>query len=275
MIRRHVAAMRYARIDGALVSWWGRGSSSDARLARLLRRPAGPRFRWAIYYEPEGQGNPSPARIRADLRHVRARHASQRDFLRIGGRFVVFVYGDAGDGCAMARRWRAGRISGAYVVLKVFPGYRSCAAQPDGWHQYAPAVPRDEQPGFSVSISPGFFHADEDAPRLGRNLPRWRRDVARMVRSRAPFQLITTFNEWGEGTAVENSRSWSSPSGYGDYLDVLHANPTLDVRSGSGVRFGIAASHATERYDRAAARPSARTQGSTLVRGRSGQRLGP
>jgi hypothetical protein len=33
---------------------------------------------------------------------------------------------------------------------------------------------------------------------------------------------VTTFNEWGEGTAVESATEWASPSGYGAYLDALH-----------------------------------------------------
>jgi hypothetical protein len=43
-----------------------------------------------------------------------------------------------------------------------------------------------------------------------------------MVASRARFQLVTTFNEWGEGTAVESARQWQTASGYGAYLDALH-----------------------------------------------------
>ena len=43
-----------------------------------------------------------------------------------------------------------------------------------------------------------------------------------MVSSNAQFQLVTTFNEWGEGTAVENSAEWTSNSGNGHYLDAMH-----------------------------------------------------
>jgi hypothetical protein len=43
-----------------------------------------------------------------------------------------------------------------------------------------------------------------------------------MLTSNARFQLVTTFNEWGEGTAVESALEWASPSGFGAYLDVLH-----------------------------------------------------
>jgi hypothetical protein len=37
---------------------------------------------------------------------------------------------------------------------------------------------------------------------------------------------VTTFNEWGEGTAVEPAREWRSKSGFGKYLDALHTWPT-------------------------------------------------
>ncbi|HSM39030.1 MAG TPA: metallophosphoesterase, partial [Candidatus Limnocylindrales bacterium] len=57
-----------------------------------------------------------------------------------------------------------------------------------------------------------------------RDLTRWAGSVRNMVASGAPFQLITTFNEWGEGTSVEGATEWASASGYGSYLDVLRVN---------------------------------------------------
>ena len=42
-----------------------------------------------------------------------------------------------------------------------------------------------------------------------------------MMRADVTFRLLTTFNEWGEGTAVESAREWRSRSGYGSYLDVV------------------------------------------------------
>jgi hypothetical protein len=59
---------------------------------------------------------------------------------------------------------------------------------------------------------------------LSRNLTRWQQNVRDMVASGARWQLITTFSEWGEGTAVETAAQWGSPTGYGDYLDALHYN---------------------------------------------------
>ncbi len=222
VVAAQVEAMRYAHLDAAIVSWWGRGSPTDTRLPRLLSASRSG-FHWAVYDEREGQGNPAPSAIRRDLLYLRARAAASPSYLRIGGRFVVFVYAQPSDGCAMARRWQQANTVGAFVVLKVFPGYRGCRAQPDGWHQYAPAEPEDDQRPYSFSISPGFFAATEASPRLSRDLAAWRRAVDDMVASHARFELVTTFNEWGEGTAVESAREWQSSSGYGSYLDTLHA----------------------------------------------------
>jgi hypothetical protein len=222
VIAGQIAAMQYAHLDAGIVSWWGRGSPTDRRLPRLLSA-APPDFHWAIYDEEEGQSNPSSAAIRSDLLYLRARAASSPGYLRIGGRFVVFVYAQPADGCDMAKRWTAANTVGAYVVLKVFPGYHACSPQPDGWHQYSPASAMDDQRPYSFSISPGFFKATEATPRLARNPATWTQAAKAMARSGARFQLVTTFNEWGEGTAVESARQWQSASGFGSYLDTLHA----------------------------------------------------
>jgi hypothetical protein len=147
-------------------------------------------------------------------------------FLRVNGKFVVFVYSDTADACGMADRWvQADNNLGhpAYIVLKVFAGFRTCASQADSWHQYSPAVANDRQSGYSYAISPGFW-MEGNAVRLARNLTTWKSNVSSMVASGEPWQLITTFNEWGEGTSVESAVEWASPSGYGQYMDVLHDN---------------------------------------------------
>jgi hypothetical protein len=207
------------------VSWWGRGHRSDRRLAKILAITANmrSRFRWTIYYEPEGYGDPSSAAIASDLTYIRRRYGGERAYLRVHRRPVVFVWADGGDGCDMAKRWReAARRSRVYSVLKLFHGYRDCPDQPDSWHEYAPAHASDQRGADSFSISPGFWHSGEARARLPRDLGRFRADARRMAASRARWQLVTTFNEWGEGTAVESAREWASASGYGEYLDALH-----------------------------------------------------
>jgi Ca2+-binding RTX toxin-like protein len=224
-IRRHVAAMEYGNIGAGIASWWGRGTPTDGRIPALLSATAGSAFRWAVYYEREGSANPSVSEITTDLTYLRDRYGGDPSYLRIDGRFVVFVYGGS-ETCAMADRWRRANTVGAFVVLKILNGYRTCASQPDGWHQYSPSRPADGQRGYSYSISPGFWYRPDPLPRLQRDLSRWYQNVRDMVASAAPFQLVTTFNEWGEGPSVEAAAEWASPSGYGAYLDALHTNGT-------------------------------------------------
>ncbi len=228
VIRQQIAAMHYGGIDTGIASWWGQGSTADKRLPTLLASTAGDPFRWSIYYEQESLTDPSVSQITADLTYLRDRYGSDPSYLRINGRFVVFVYADSADSCSMVDRWTQANTVHAYLVLKVFGGYKNCAHQPDGWHQYGPATAADGQGKSSYTISPGFSKAGEP-PRMARDLARWQENVRAMVASGAQFQLITTFNEWGEGTSVESAQEWASQSGYGAYLDVLHDNPALSA----------------------------------------------
>jgi len=229
VVQNHISAMTYGRFNAAILSWWGQGSHSDQRVATILGATPGssnPHFRWTLYYENESQGDPSVSQIQNDLSYIQSHYGSNPSFLRVNGKFVVFVYADPLDGCAMADRWaQADNALGhpAYLVLKVFAGYRTCTSQPDSWHQYSPAVATDQQKGFSYAISPGFWKKGE-AVRLQRNLTTWNSNVSSMVASGDPWQLVTTFDEWGEGTSVESAAEWASSSGYGQYLDVLHNN---------------------------------------------------
>ena len=54
-----------------------------------------------------------------------------------------------------------------------------------------------------------------------RDTARWSSNVAAMKASGEPWQLITTFNEWGEGTGVENTTQYGST-----YLSMLAGSST-------------------------------------------------
>ena len=226
VIRRHIRSMRYARIDAGITSWWGRQHRTDGRLPKLLAAAKKTRFRWSVYHEQEGSRDPSVDELARDLRYLEKRYFAHRAYLRIGGRPVVFVYSADDTSCAVVERWRqANEGVNAYLVLKVFPGFEACESQPDAWHQYGPASAVASFAPDSFSISPGFWKDDEARPRLKRKLRRWKKIIKQMVRSQARFQLITTFNEWGEGTAIEKARQWSGRSRHGAYLEALRRVP--------------------------------------------------
>ena len=222
IVKKQIKAMMYGNIQAGIASWWGQGSATDKRMPALLSTAAGTSFKWGVYYEPEGVGNPDVSTLKADLIYLRDKYSTDPAYLRVGNRFVVFVYADPNDGCSMVDRWHQANTVNAYIVLKIFPGYQSCSNQPDGWHQYSPAKAAVVVGQYSYTISPGFWKAGENS-QLARDLVNWKQNISNMVASGVNFQLITSFNEWGEGTAVESADQWASTSGYGAYLDVLHS----------------------------------------------------
>jgi hypothetical protein len=224
--RSHVRQLQYGRFEAAIASWWGPGTHFEsARVPLLLATTVslGASVKWSLYYEPEGSQNPSVASLQSDLSYA-SRYARHPAYARVGGKPVIFVYNENDSSCEVADRWRQAAAGSWYVVLKVFPGYASCSNQPSSWHQYGPATSPNVHLPHSYNISPGFWRADEASPRLVRDTARWQQNVRSMIASGARWQLVTSFNEWGEGTAIENAQEWSSASGYGAYLDALHAN---------------------------------------------------
>ena len=224
VVRDHTSAMRYGRLDAAIYSWWGPNGypPTDERFWRYLAAARTTPFRWAIYYEREGYEDPSVAKIRSDLEYVRDRYAPKPAYLKVDGHFVVFVYANGADGCGTAARWAAANTVGAYVVLSGFGGWAQCPWQPQAWHQYSADRAEYTFSPSSFMISPGFDEASHVAPALPRSLDTWRRSIADMVASNAPWQLVISFNEWPEGTSIESGLGWETPSGYGAYLDALH-----------------------------------------------------
>jgi hypothetical protein len=234
--------MEYAHLDAGIAYWDGQGTAKDSRISGILNASATSPVKWALYYQLEQVTDPSAQSIEADLAYVNSRYASQSSYLRIGGSPVLFVHGGAGDTCDMADRWAAGNTLNFYIVLTVVPGYVSCTSQPNSWHEFAPDVTESDVPGYSYSISPGAWSADAATPQLKR-LPwtKWKDSIERMVASAEPLQLITTWNDWAGGSAVEPSVDWISTdcliSGAacpGVYLNRLHKHVDSAVVAAAG-----------------------------------------
>jgi hypothetical protein len=218
VIDDHIARMKYANINVGIASWWGQGTKTDLRIGLLLQEAHSRDFYWTLYYEPAL----SATQAASDLSYIASHYASDPNFLHVNGKPVLFVYSRAVASCANVATWSSVNI-GFYLNLQVFSGYLTCPSpsQPDSWHQYGPASAESSQTDYSFTISPGFWLRTDASPRLTRDPVRWKANIAHMVASGAPWQLITTFNEWGEGTAVEDAAQWNSCTGYGIYLDAL------------------------------------------------------
>jgi hypothetical protein len=257
VIERHLEAMRWANIDVGIVSWSAGGPEEDMKIARLLELGDAVGFHWCVYYEHEGYADPPPEELVRDLLRIYTQFAQDDAYLKLDGRFVVFVYtkndcffeyengqctppGLSGPlVCDVVERWYAAAVAFArltgispYINLKVFGNYRDCEdAQFFSWHQYSTGNKGwDAQSNYSFTIRPGFWRWWSENPSQERIWRVWKGNLISLVYSSAQWQLVSTFNEWLEGTSVEDSLDWESPSGYGRFLDDLHAYPTRRPR---------------------------------------------
>ncbi len=208
-------------LEAFIASWWGPGHHTDSAIQAILNRipqSPDPDFRLAVYYEEEGQSNPSSGEIANDLAYMQRLFDSPA-YLRVDGKPVVFVWSSGDNGPDVAKRWADAKSEfggGVYVVLKVFSGFRDVQNQPDSWHQYGPSAPYHEHLPYSAAVSPGFWLRTDASPALARDPARFQSDANKVASSGAFWQLVTTWNEWGEGTAVEPADEFGST-----YLDIL------------------------------------------------------
>jgi hypothetical protein len=224
VLATHVAQGRYAGLDAFISSYWGKDSPTARRLPLLLDAAGRQGFRITAYYELKSLPSPPSSPILSQEFDSLYQLSAHPGWLRVAGRPVLFVYNVGPEGsCPTVSRLIAASQGRFYLNVKVFAGYRECPKQPDSWHQYVPADSFDQQDSDSATVSPGFFKFDEPVPRLPRDLRRFDADLRRQVTSGARWQLVTSFNEWGEGTAVEPSQEWQASSGYGTYLDAMRS----------------------------------------------------
>ena len=167
---QQIQAMQYGGIQAAISSWWGIGDDTDAHFGAMLAHAdaLATGFKLAIYYEPEGSGNPSIDTIQTQLAYFTSHYTGEPAYLRVGGKPVIFVYNadlHEDQTCATVDKWKQATAGGWYVVMKIFPGALTCASQPDAWHQYSPDVAVQHKAGWhSYAISPGFYKASEAVP---------------------------------------------------------------------------------------------------------------
>ena len=219
-LARDLAGLAWAGADAALVPWSARGTAADTRFGNLLAAitATGAHVRGAALIErPLGTAA-------AQLRALAAR-ARLRSYLHVGSRPAVFIAPALRSrrGCAEARRWRAaGRRM--WIAQATFPGSAACRAAADAWFADSRKTHISRAPGAFL-IRPGSWATGPGARRLERSPELWQRAVAEMTASRAPLQLVDSLNDWSRGTAIAPSAGWQSPSGFGSYLDALHAQP--------------------------------------------------
>jgi len=235
LIAQHCAWARQAGVDGLIVSWWGKGHFTDRAMRPILDacRQAG--LEATIYYE--SVPHPTTAQAAADdVVDTLNRYANHPAWLRVDRKPVVFVYGRA-----VGQIGLNGWLDAAVRVNRQYPGgavlmgdqlSRSAARVFDGIHTYNTAGQlRDKEPPqvseWAAARYPGWVEAADAFRRIstitvipgyddtkirepGLCVERfdgasYRRQWEEAIRADPHWVLITSWNEWHEGSEIEPS----------------------------------------------------------------------
>ncbi len=250
-IERHVSQAQSAGIDALVQSWWGPGNPTDDNFRTLLDVAKAKGFRAAVDFEltsPFYGGN--RAAIVNGLRSLIQTYTGHPAYLRWNGKPVIFFWKQT---MLSVADWNAIRneVDPGRTTIWIAEGDNAAyLSQFDGHHLYSIAWAADPAPQlvkwggrvrsagdklWVATVMPGY----DDTKLAGQRSGVFRRDRANGAYYRETFRgaresgadwvIITSFNEWPEGTYIEPSEA------YGDFYLKLTGQLIREWKSGAAV----------------------------------------
>jgi glycoprotein endo-alpha-1,2-mannosidase len=245
VIDQHCRWAKAAHIDTFIVSWWGHGDYTDRAMPKILDGCKQHGLTACIYYETVPKPQTAEAAAQ-DIIKVLEEYGSHEAHLKVDGKPVVFIYGRAVGELGLTgwleavKLIKAGYKGGAVILgdqfsygsARVFDGVHTyntagslASLSLDGvetWTSgtYGSWVQLADQAGkiSTITVIPGYDDTKIRKPglavdRFDGNLYRiqWQRAIA----ADPHWVLVTTFNEWHEGSEIEPSLQFGQK-----YLDL-------------------------------------------------------
>ncbi|MFQ5945488.1 MAG: endo-1,3-alpha-glucanase family glycosylhydrolase [Anaerolineae bacterium] len=237
-VRRQMDQARDAGIDAFVVSWLGPGNRTDINIKMMLAVASEKGMQVGVDFEADEYGG-DPGRIADALRYVRDELVTHPFYLRHRGKPVLFFWRQQDLGVD-TWRWIRDQVDPTGAQLWIAEGVDvAYQAVFDGHHLYSVAWSpnldytynswRDRIRGYSArtglrrywvaTVMPGYNDLSTGRPDAfvrDRENGGFYRESWREARESSPdWVVITSWNEWVEGSQIE-------PSGtYGDlYLDI-------------------------------------------------------
>jgi hypothetical protein len=241
-MERQVREARGAGITGFISSWWGQGNRTDSNFATLLEVAREQGFTTTIYFETGGEGLRSESQIVDALKYVKSRYGAHPSLSRVSGKPAIFFWNPSAGGSPDAwkrirsqvdpnREWHWNvETDRPETWLEVFDGVHLFSAA--SWTADATATYRNMRSkvdaaasrtgspkAWAAGVAPGWDNSRLSDP-VKVIVPRqngayysarWEAALA----SRPDLITITSWNEWGEGTAIEPGASYGN-----QYLDI-------------------------------------------------------
>lgn len=254
VIEKHIEWSVSAGLDGWIISWWGVGSREDRVAEQIggILAARGCPLRYTLYHEavPAGGG----AALAAELEAIHAQHGVNPCFFRPHRRPLMFAYfRSAVEGLASWMEAWPSRpdievwadfdpviIRSIYSSASFFDGFHTYNPWPqlkDGgveaaletYREYVPFL-KDRGKPFALTVLPGYDDTVLQRTMtwsLDRRAGETYRRFIEGVRPLDPeFILITSFNEWHEGSHIEPSVEFGT-----FYLDLTREFLGVQARS--------------------------------------------
>ncbi len=244
IVDRQAEAAHTAGITGFIASWWGQESFEDQGMPLLLAAAGKHKLSVSAYYE-KITGDDAASRIKAavtDIEYLLTRYSTDKAWLRAGGKPVLFVYGRAlheltpanwQEVIAQVRRDNPGGVvliadSLDRKFVSVFDGASTYNITGQTQHKSPPEIRAWAHAAYpqmfaaaapgkisTVTIIPGYDDRKTGRPPPRPVTDRWDgqtyRELWQAAIAAAPdYILITSWNEWHEGSEIEPSVEYGS-----------------------------------------------------------------
>jgi len=236
LIEQHCRWARQAGIDTFIVSWWGHGDYTDRALEPILRACRKHGLTACVYYETIPGPKKTAQVAAADLVKLLEKYGDHPAYLKVHDKPVVFIYGRAFNQLGLVdwaevlntvnSTYRRGFLAIAdkfsYAAARLFDGlhtYNTAGLLRDrsveqvrrwakrtypGWVELADAAGKIS----TITVIPGYDDTKVRSPglaidRFGSKLYRVQWQAA--IEADPHWILVTSFNEWHEGSEIEPS----------------------------------------------------------------------
>jgi glycoprotein endo-alpha-1,2-mannosidase len=232
----HIQSARTNGVTGFISSWWGRNGFEDRVVPLLLDCAGKQNFKISVYWETApGKGSEQIARAVEDLTYLVNRYGASPAFLKVNGKPVIFVYGRVLEEVPL-ESWAA-IITGAHAkagdFLLIADGYAADYGRLfDGLHTYnvASSVAGKNPAELRTAIASEYLNSVKAARRFSRiscltvipgyddtkirkpglKADRFNGQTYRVLwdeatKANPDWILITSWNEWHEGSEIEPS----------------------------------------------------------------------
>lgn len=265
---RHIDQAKAAGIDALIVAWYGPGggNQTEANLQALLDEAAARSFHIGILFETDSPFLGDAGSVSGALQHALSVHANHPAYLRADGKPVIFFWR---SGLYDVGTWASIRsqVDPSYTSLWIGEGVDTSQLSVfDGHYLYsntwnppadltavnqkfagrvaemaaATGAPKlwvaTAMPGYNdVGVRPysGFVQGRDGGSYYAQS---WQAAIA----SNPNWVVVTSFNEWPEGTYIEPSAA------FGDAYIGLTAQYAGQFRTGGGAPLFVAAAQASD-----------------------------